>query len=152
MINDLVRVKIPVDRRKIDLQCFRLQFSRIVLTKKIISVLNDIIQDEETIHFPEESYLISDERIDLVILTQEDQEPVFHHRVDKITEYRFVTGIAYHAAEKIKIEHTAAHPEPIIIPATEQFKIINHRKVTDVPVDKNRNDLKRTGVAFCPVS
>ena len=72
-----------------------------------------------------------------MVFFQEDQEPVFGEGVDIVAENRTVTGITYHPAEKkIEVQHPAAHPEPVIVPAAEELEIVHHGKIPDVPVNK----------------
>ena len=94
--------------------------------KKIITILDHIVQDKETIYFTQETNFISNQRIYFMVFAKEDQEPFFIQRVYQVAKYSFITGITDHATKKIKVKHTAAHPEPVIIPATKQFEIIYH--------------------------
>ena len=81
-----------------------------------------------------------------MIFLEEKDEPVFHHRVNKIAECGPVARIGNHAAEEIKIHHPRTHPEPVIVPAGKKLKLFGNGKIPDIPVNKNRDGFKGIGI------
>ncbi len=86
-----------------------------------------------------------------MIFTQENKKPFFHQRPYNVTPDSPVARITYDPTEEIEVKHPAAHPEPVVVPPAEQLKIVYNRKITNIPVDKDRDNLKAPRIAFISI-
>src|SRR5690606_34986512 len=69
---------------------------------------------------------------------QEPDKPLFHERVNEVAEECPVSYRRTHAAEKVKVHHTGADTEPVVIPPREKSSVRCNGEVADIPIDKDR--------------
>ena len=112
----------------------------------MLTLANDVIQQEETVRLANELDVHFGERVDPMVGTQEPLESWLQQRMRAVGELRTVTGTARHTAERVEVQHLGINTKPVVIPTAEQPETTIgsrlHTEVAEVPIDEHRYALQ----------
>jgi hypothetical protein len=114
-----------------------------VAAKEARPFSNDVVQDEESEGFGDESDFFLGQGKDLVIRREKREELRLVEGVGRIRPLRSVSGLGRHPGQEIEVENAGLEPEPVVVPSRKQPEHLLigirelHGEISEVPVDQD---------------